>query len=62
MTAASNQIAIWPGHLIAARARAPVGSETCVDNWMEAGGSIGNGVKNGSWRYGWAIDLFLGYP
>ncbi len=31
-------------------------------NWMESGRGIGNGVKNGAWRYGLAIDEFLGHP
>lgn len=37
-------------------------NENAVDNWMEQGGGVGKGVKHGSWRYGWAIDVYLGYP
>lgn len=33
-----------------------------VNNWMQAGGGDGLGAREGSWRYGWSIDGFLGYP
>ena len=30
-------------------------------NWFQAGGGHGTGVDN-AWRYGWAVDMTLGYP
>lgn len=31
-------------------------------NWFQGGGGFGNGVKTASWRYGYSIDSYLGYP